>query len=186
MKKEAEEVASNWEKEGETARKVGTDVHELIDLFYKTGERHSTCREFRLFLQFHSMVEKLGYIPFASEKKVFHQDLLLAGRVDMLYMHKDQKDAPKKKLWLVDWKRCKSIHTTGYNDRTGLPPLDGLPDCNYQHYTMQLNVYKYLLKNIHGYEVNMMSLVVLHPEQTVYSLYHVPDRQDLVHKMLYS
>lgn len=185
-------------------------MHQHIHTFYQTRAMQTT-REFRLFLQFHERVEQMGFIPLASEKKVYDPKLNLTGVIDMLYVHKNNMRAttprssvesglrqPRSegeplRVWLVDWKRSKDVKYEGYDGQCGFPPLDQLQDCNYEHWGMQQNLYKWLLEgSAHarneqqggGYLVVMMSVVVLHPEKQMFSIHHIPDRQDLVYKML--
>ena len=42
--------------------------------------------------------------------------------------------------------RCK----TDNKFQVGLGPLSHLPDCNYWHYSLQLNVYRWVLENLYG------------------------------------
>jgi len=44
------------------------------------------------------------------------------------------------------------------------PPLEHLPDCNYFHYCLQLNLYKYILESEYGMTVSAMYLGVVHPQ----------------------
>jgi predicted RecB family nuclease len=50
--------------------------------------------------------------------------------------------------------------------QSGLGPVAHLPDSNYWHYTLQLNVYRYILQKHYGYEVSELALVVLHPDNS--------------------
>ena len=43
------------------------------------------------------------------------------------------------------------------------PPLEHLPDSNYFHYALQLNIYRYILESEYGYRVSGMFLGVVHP-----------------------
>ena len=45
------------------------------------------------------------------------------------------------------------------------PPLEHLPDCNYYHYCLQLNLYKYILSSEYGVAVSGMYLGVVHPHR---------------------
>ena len=42
-------------------------------------------------------------------------------------------------------------------------PLAHLPDCNYYHYCLQLNAYRYILETEYGFKVSEMLLGVFHP-----------------------
>ena len=63
---------------------------------------------------------------------------------------------------IYDWKRSKEIKK--FNSfSNGNPPVEHLPDCNYWHYSLQLNTYKYMLEKNYGERVVGMYLVCLHP-----------------------
>ena len=42
-------------------------------------------------------------------------------------------------------------------------PLDNLPDTNYWHYSLQLNIYRRILEELYDVVVSELALVVLHP-----------------------
>lgn len=46
--------------------------------------------------------------------------------------------------------------------------MEHLPDTNYWHYTLQLNVYKWILEKYYGLEVADLYLVILHPDNSSY------------------
>ena len=179
-----EEIVIEWEARGKEASNLGTIMHDDIHKFYTEQRTRSATKEFKLFLSFHERVEQLGYVPFASEKKLYDPEHKLAGAVDMLYIHKNDLRTQPSKLWLIDWKRTKQIKFTGFEGRVGQYPLEKLQDCNYEHYTMQLNLYKRMLEKQYGYKIVMMSIVVLHPDNQAYQIHHCKNRQDLTYKML--
>jgi hypothetical protein len=43
------------------------------------------------------------------------------------------------------------------------PPIDHLPDTNYWHYSLQLNIYRRILEELYDVEVSELALVILHP-----------------------
>ena len=42
--------------------------------------------------------------------------------------------------------------------------IQHIPDTNYWHYTLQLNIYKYILETKYGFNVKDLHLVVIHPD----------------------
>jgi hypothetical protein len=77
----------------------------------------------------------------------------------MLYKKADGKYA------IYDWKRAKEIKTEN-RYQSGLGPIMHLPDTNYWHYSLQLNVYRMILKQKYDIDVDEMALVILHPINT--------------------
>ena len=67
-------------------------------------------------------------------------------------------------LLIYDWKRNKGIEKTSrYNKFATTDCINHLPDTNYWHYCLQLNVYKAILQEKYGKKVTGMFLVCLHP-----------------------
>jgi hypothetical protein len=44
--------------------------------------------------------------------------------------------------------------------------VEHLPDTNYWHYTLQLNIYATILEKKYGMHVSELALVILHPNQS--------------------
>ena len=55
--------------------------------------------------------------------------------------------------------------------QSGFGPVSHLPDCNYWHYTLQLNLYRWLLEKHYGIVVSEMALVIMHPNNNNYRRY---------------
>jgi len=68
--------------------------------------------------------------------------------------------------------------------KKGLAPLSHLPDTNYWHYTMQLNVYKWILETYYGLDVADLYLVILHPDQPSYQRMRLNIMTDEVEEMI--
>jgi hypothetical protein len=87
------------------------------------------------------------------------------------------------KFVIYDWKRSKEIKAENQFGN-GLAPLEHLPDCNYWHYTMQLNVYKWMLEKYYGLEVADLYLVILHPDNPSYRRMRLNILEDEVEDMI--
>ena len=81
-------------------------------------------------------------------------------------------------LVIYDWKRCREItKTNSANKFATHPSIEHLPDTNYWHYALQLNIYKYILQAKYDKIVTDLYLVVLHPEAQTYKCIKLPDLQ---------
>jgi hypothetical protein len=80
----------------------------------------------------------------------------------MIYYRKSDR-----KYVVYDWKRSKDIKTENQFE-TGYAPVDHLPNTNYWHYTMQLNVYKWILETYYDVDVGDLYIVILHPDNPSY------------------
>jgi hypothetical protein len=94
----------------------------------------------------------------------------IAGSIDMVSLNRDGT------LSIYDWKRCKSIEKhNSFNKFSIDPSFSHIPDTNFWHYTLQLNMYKTILENNYGFTVSDMYLVCIHPElHTTYKKLIVP------------
>ena len=66
---------------------------------------------------------------------------------------------------IIDWKRSKNLQSKFSNDFQRMKsPLSHLDDCAGNHYSLQLNVYKYLLEKYYSVSVSRMLIVCAHPD----------------------
>ena len=100
-------------------------------------------------------------------------NICLAGSIDLVSINEDGT------LSIWDWKRSKDIKKTNIYE-SGYPPLDHLPNTNYWKYSMQLNIYKYILESKYDVTVKTLNLVILHPNSDNYKILNVPDLRDEV------
>ena len=85
----------------------------------------------------------------------------LSGSIDMVF------EAPDGTLVIYDWKRCKKIEKRNTYKKFSINPersLARIPDTNFWHYSLQLNIYKALLEKNYNKKVSGMFLVCLHPD----------------------
>jgi hypothetical protein len=115
--------------------------------------------------------------PFRTEWLVFDEEHKVAGSIDMVYKKADGT------LAIYDWKRAEEIKTEN-TFQSGLGPVNHLPDTNYWHYSLQLNVYRYILQKHYGYIVSELALVVLHPTNSSWRVAKVNMMDDEVADMM--
>jgi ATP-dependent exoDNAse (exonuclease V) beta subunit len=178
----AEEIKAVWEKNRDAAAAAGTKMHALIEDFYNglrdisnLDAENDMTTEMTYFKQFREDYElDSGLVPFRTEWRVFHEELKIAGTIDMVFQNDDGS------LSIVDWKRCGQIKqyvNTAFQQPVSLnPALGELYDTNYYHYQLQLNIYKHILETKYGFVVKELVLVNLHPENNYksYEFYDVP------------
>ena len=174
-----EEILGVWDKE----RDLGTEFHAAIEDYYnlllnkvsyKFWIPNRIKKEWFQFLQFDE--QKGDLMPYRTEMRVWSKELDLAGSIDMLFKKSNGKFA------IYDWKRTKRIERNGY-DR-GKYPLNDIIDTNFWHYSLQLNMYKFLLEKYYDMEIEEMCLVQMHPNLDGYQVYECPDLQEVIIKML--
>lgn len=182
--KTIEDVKAEWKRTGIEAAEYGTLLHESIEFFYNLQETDRADLnpkinpEYQFFRRFH----REHVIPnqmkaFRTEWYIFAEDHRIAGSIDMVYR------LPNGKLCIYDWKRSKKIEYAGR--KPALHPIAHLDDCNFYHYSLQLNLYKYILQSYYNFEVERLCLVFLHPNNPTYVIVEVPDLQLEIEAMLF-
>lgn len=165
-----EQIKAKW-LEG---NKLGTLLHNTIEDFYN-GKIISSSqidpkiqKEFIFFLQFYFDFSEKNpdWQPFRTEQFVFDVDYRISGAIDMTFINS------KGELWIIDWKRSRQIRK-GNGFQSGKPPLSHLEDCNFNTYSLQLNLYRRLLERNYGHRVVKMDLLVCHPDNDNYMPYSI-------------
>jgi len=68
-------------------------------------------------------------------------------------------------LLIYDWKRCKEIaYDSNFGKCSSTQCIKHLPDTNYWHYALQLNMYKTILEHKYDKKVVGLYLICLHPD----------------------
>ena len=91
----------------------------------------------------------------------------LAGSIDFVAQAADGT------FLIIDWKRPKKLQSKFSNDFQRMKsPLSHLDDCAGNHYSLQLNVYKYLLEKYYSVSVSRMLIVCAHPDSGLSPFVH--------------
>jgi hypothetical protein len=172
-------IKKQWSDKGTASSTAGTRMHLDIEHFYNgmpVGWTDGSKRygleegfaglavdewvpepgsEWDYFCDYQTQYAK-DFEPFRTEWLVFDEEHKVAGSIDMVYKK------PDGTLAIYDWKRVHDVKTEN-KWQSGLGPISHLPDTNYWHYSLQLNVYRYILQKYYGVVVSELALVVLHP-----------------------
>ena len=178
----AKEIEETWSSSGKEASGSGTAMHLGIEQFLNGSEdvidpKVKDTVEWKYFENFWRDHGN-DLEPYRTEWEVWSSEHKLAGQIDMVYRRKSDG-----KFLIYDWKRSKEIKMEN-KFQTGLPPIQHLPDCNYWHYTLQLNVYRWFLENLYGLHIEEMYLLVLHPDNKNYKRVRLNRMDDEVEAML--
>lgn len=156
-----EEIKHLWNENGRKASEAGTLMHASFEDFFngQLNDEPSTL-EFKQFKAYWNKFQKVNpsWFPYRTEWIVYDEVKKIAGSIDMTFSN------PQGELIIVDWKRSKNIQTSNHWQK-GFGPFSHLDDCNYNHYTLQLNIYRHILENHYNKKVLAMYLVVCHPNQ---------------------
>lgn len=188
-----DEIKQKWSDNAASVSGAGTDMHFEIECFMndkriqckyahkelyqiyncdviKKDKHDSTSLEWQYFIEF--VKDTPDLIPYRTEWMVYHEELKLAGSIDMVYEH------PDGTLSIYDWKRAKDITpVNNFNHYAVTQCISHMPDSNFWHYALQLNTYKAILEEKYDKKIRDLYLVRLHPnnDEKTYELIKLPD-----------
>lgn len=165
-KRKVEEVLAEWDKAGSDAILKGTFYHkikeeELINQEFLDidGDNHDIFKPIwnGKIKVHHSQKLEPGIYP---ELIVWSDKYKIAGQADKVIITK------KGKINISDYKTSKEIKKQSYPNWDGSAqmmkfPLNGLEDCNFSHYALQLNLYAFLIKQ-HNRNLTIGKLEIEH------------------------
>lgn len=182
--KTIEQVKREWNENGRTASARGTRLHQYIEFFFNGidtpyEEYLDLDIEVNMFYDFAAQLAP-NMTPYRTEWYIFDEVHKLAGSIDMIF-RVDPADA--RRVAIYDWKCSKEIKYSNKYEKSK-SPIAHLEDCNYNHYSLQLNLYKYILEKRYGLVVVEMMLVIIHRNFSSFNLVAVKDMQREIGDML--
>ena len=191
-----DQIKKTWDSNKNNVSSAGTDLHFQIECFmnnpnipldyqhsdlelcYQEEQKRKLEKEKDLSIEWTYFLKYIkdtpNFKPYRTEWIIYHEDLKLAGSIDMVY------ENPDGTLNIYDWKRAKNISPVNYFNQFALTQeISHLPDSNFWHYALQLNTYKAILEDKYNKKIQDLYLVRLHPdaEEKSYELIKIPDLQ---------
>jgi hypothetical protein len=152
-----EEIKNSWNLKRDNASSSGTKMHNDIELFYNGVNVINHSIEFQYFRNFIQDFPDLK--PYRTEWMVYYEEIKLSGSIDMVY------ENPDGTLLIYDWKRCQEItFESAFDKYANTTCISHLPDTNFWHYALQLNMYKTILEHKYNKTVVGLFLVCMHPD----------------------
>ena len=155
------EVKDEWDFNKEVASGMGTQVHAYMENLWKRkhyqpevpiGDYEQVRRN---GLEAYRYLQR-RFVPIRNEFIVYKPEWALCGTIDFLCW-----DRANDCVAILDWKTNKKIERDNSFGNRLIGPLNGLPDCNYIHYSAQLSTYKLLLESMTDLRVGELALVHL-------------------------
>lgn len=160
------DIKQLWEDNRIRASDDGTIMHKHIEDYYNGKSNLKTkgkeYDQIRTFIKDHSHLRILK-----TEWRVFDDIIKFAGTIDAVFENNSG-------IYIYDWKRSKEIKKENQYE-TGMYELSHLPHSNFWHYSIQLNLYRYILNKFYNKDVKSMYLVQFHPDIDEYKKYRVPN-----------
>lgn len=161
------DIKMYWEKK----RDDGTSLHYSIEQYFNNIPHSDDSKEYRHFQKF--LLEHTHLTPYRAEWAVYSEKYNLAGKIDVIFKKENGK------YCLIDYKKSNKINKDNNFGKFSIHPnLKHIKDTNFYHYSLQCNLYKFILEQEYGIEVEDMLLLVLHSDFDNYLTYKIDDMQD--------
>ena len=158
-----EQLIHEWQ----TASNHGSKVHKEIELSIKENIEPSEPKAASALKWLDKYCMKSDIDVF-TEVIVYSTELQIAGTIDILAY-----DKTADVYEIIDWKTSKEIKTVSFKGKMGNHPVtSNIMDCNFNHYALQLSLYRYLLENYHG--VTVRNQLIGHLEDNQCTSYITP------------
>ncbi len=133
-------ILKKWEENRDKAAHKGTEIHDYIERVLKYNTEKDA--KYLEMLSFHYFWEKAKekLTPKKIEWRIGDYDLGIGGTIDCLF-----DSSVTNKAHIFDWKTNKKF--TSQNPWQNLKaPFDDLEDCHLNNYSLQLSIYKLILR----------------------------------------
>ena len=165
-----EDILASWDLNRDTAAQAGTQTHYNVECFYNDIPVDDDSIEYKYFMEF--VADHPHLTAYRTEWCVFYEEIRISGSIDMVFL-----DTRSGDYMIYDWKRSKGIEYESYGGKTATTRcIRHLPDSNFWHYSLQLNVYRKILQDKYDMKITKLALVVLHPDNQskTYEVIDVP------------
>lgn len=183
---EKEVILKEWEYKGTFAANCGTQFHAYME--NKISGKH--YNPYVLSEEGNARVKVLceigdnflsqckhKLIPIKSEVIVGIENKI-AGQVDQLFYNTASEEF---EIW--DWKTNKDISTHAFKGQRMFPPFTVMEDCAYSHYSLQLQIYKFILQK-YGARIGNCYFVHFSDSKKEYFIHKASDLQSYCKEIL--
>lgn len=168
------EIADGWEKNRIESAAKGTAIHDALETSFYGQKRFDLAKygcphingEYTCNKGYYKLDLDNGIYPELLISYISPEGLHLAGTADLVIKSGN-------KISIIDWKSSKEIKKRSYYNaakKTNVKmrfPLNTLEDVNYNHYSLQLSLYAYMLQQQHPeFEIESLTIVQVKDDRT--------------------
>ena len=186
-----EEILAEWDFKGDFSRTKGTLLHNYAENYWqnkvlpldytiydeKFGEGLMKERLEECIRMFHNFYNESNsaLIPIALELVIGDAELGVGGMVDGLFWNQKHGE-----LQIWDYKTNKDIADFSKYKKRMKIPINFLHDCELEGYSIQLNLYKYIIERNTNLKIGRCYLVHIHEEQEKYNVIECKEYQHII------
>ena len=180
-----QEIMDMWKQKAAFACNAGTWAHAMLEHMMNGFHVSPGCLkdELDIAIDFLNSIrdEFPGLVVFRTEWTIHAVKEDLAGSIDLVL-----QDPHDGSLVLVDWKRSEKLPDKYCSyGRHMQGPLQNVPDCQGEHYRLQLNMYRWILQTYYGATVKGMKVVCVHANPSNEAFVDsVPDMSEIMHVLM--
>ena len=158
--------------------KRGELLHNNIDRYLNNCDVKTSSKDFEQFLKF--LKDNPDLEPYRSEWLIYDNKYKILGIIDAIFRNKRNN-----KYYIYDWKRVKNIYfQPDFFYNFGNYPLNTIPNLNGYHYSLQLNLYKYIIENNYDIKIDGIYICQFHPFLNNYQIIEAIDLDIFISKIL--
>ena len=142
-------------KQWKDAANHGTVVHEEIEnyILNKTQVHEPKSLQGLHWLKKYKLKSNFLIYP---EVMIYSEELKISGTIDLLLYDKNSN-----KYIIMDWKTSKKISMQSFRNKMGVHNVSSnIPDSKFNHYALQLSLYRYILETY--YNLNICEHLIIH------------------------
>jgi len=164
--RDAAEVKEEWAQKANTAATKGTFIHKMLEDLASgiKVEPQNKYPEEQVALHFYKDFFESGYWKPLALEEILWSEVGLAGQADAIV------ETRYGDIALIDYKTSKKIGRENDYGRKMKHEFAELDDCEYNHYSIQLSLYKMMCKHF-----NITDIIIVHIRPDNYSLIHAKD-----------
>jgi hypothetical protein len=174
-----EELRGQWNNKAALSIERGNVWHKIMEDYIKTNKMPDPDKMSKYNFSGHFQMAKYTIDTHQnchSEVMLYNEEKRLAGTADLLIVNSDDS------ISIKDYKTNAEIKANAYGKKLKYP-LQHMDDHTLNHYTLQLNLYKYMLE-AKGFKVRDMELYHLDPETGFINAIQIDDKQEEIHSIL--
>jgi hypothetical protein len=139
-------------------------------------ERYEEC--VRMFKEFYSEASK-SLVPIAMELVIGDAELGIGGMVDGLFWNDKMGE-----LQIWDYKTNRQIRTQSEYKKRFKAPINFIQECEFEAYSLQLNLYKYIIEKNTNLKIGRLYLVWITEENEKFEVIECKDYMSAIELLI--